>query len=266
MLTRRSRLSQGVVKLQHLAQRRWGLPGTVYEAVGQIYQGHGERLPWIPVRTEHPENMKNCYKCKLSLDLASFNVAKTSRDGLHWWCKVCLKSYRENNKERIKVDNKKYKETKKRCQREWKDRNRDRLNAYRSRPERLAKRRTRDLARSASDINLRLKKSLRERLRKAIKSQLLKPSMSKIEHLIGCSFECFKNHMESQFLDGMDWSNWAQKGWHVDHVKPLVCFDLSSPDEVLKAMHYTNLQPLWWRDNLSKGCLDIGRYPVQRTQ
>ena len=70
--------------------------------------------------------------------------------------------------------------------------------------------------------------------------------------LIGCTWEQLKVHMESQFKPGMTWRNHSKFGWHIDHIRPLSSFDLTQPDQMEKAMHYTNLQPLWWRENVSK--------------
>jgi hypothetical protein len=71
--------------------------------------------------------------------------------------------------------------------------------------------------------------------------------------LIGCDRETFISHIEKQFTEGMTWQNYGLKGWHVDHILPLSSFDLTIEDEVKKACHFTNLQPLWWQDNLEKG-------------
>ena len=71
--------------------------------------------------------------------------------------------------------------------------------------------------------------------------------------LIGCSFDYLKNHLECQFDDEMSWCNWGMKGWHIDHIIPCASFDLTNPEEQQICFHYSNLQPLWARDNMSKG-------------
>jgi hypothetical protein len=62
-----------------------------------------------------------------------------------------------------------------------------------------------------------------------------------------------KLYLESKFQPGMSWDNWGRTGWHIDHIKPLALFNLSDRKQFLEACHYTNLQPLWAKDNLSKG-------------
>ena len=64
--------------------------------------------------------------------------------------------------------------------------------------------------------------------------------------------QTLKQHLESQFKDGMSWNNHGVKGWHIDHIKPCASFDLTDPEEQKKCFHFSNLQPLWWIDNLKK--------------
>ena len=51
----------------------------------------------------------------------------------------------------------------------------------------------------------------------------------------------------------MNWQNHSKIGWHIDHKLPLDFFNLTDKIQLSKACHYTNLQPLWAFDNLSKG-------------
>ncbi len=71
--------------------------------------------------------------------------------------------------------------------------------------------------------------------------------------LLGTSVSGLREWLQAQFLPGMSWDNMGRFGWHIDHRIPCAAFDLSDPLEQKLCFHYTNLQPLWWRDNLSKG-------------
>jgi len=104
--------------------------------------------------------------------------------------------------------------------------------------------------RRKEDVNFRLRKTLRGRLKAAIKNN--QKTGSAVRDL-GCSVEELKIYLESKFQPGMTWENWSLHGWHIDHIIPLSLFNLSDRDQLRKACHYTNLQPLWAKDNLSKG-------------
>ena len=70
--------------------------------------------------------------------------------------------------------------------------------------------------------------------------------------LTGCSFEFLKEYLEAKFQDGMTWENHDE--WYVDHIKPCSSFNLEDPEEQTKCFYYKNLQPLWAKENLDKGC------------
>ena len=100
-----------------------------------------------------------------------------------------------------------------------------------------------------NDINFKMKRVLRSRVFGAMKGA--KKSKKTME-LLGCDIEFFKKHMENLFEEGMTWQNYGRGGWHVDHIMPCSSFDLSMPEQQKLCFHYTNLQPLWQTDNLTK--------------
>ena len=126
-----------------------------------------------------------------------------------------------------------------------KDKIRDRLKRYRQEHRQEINEYFRN--KYKTDINYKLSELLRNRVRNAIKSY--KRPGSAVKDL-GCTVQELKEHLELQFKPGMTWDNHGQ--WHIDHIKPLSIFDLSDPEQFMEACHYSNLQPLWAKDNLSK--------------
>lgn len=104
--------------------------------------------------------------------------------------------------------------------------------------------------RAKEDIQFKLSKNLRSRLHDAVRHD--RKGGSAVRDL-GCTIGEFKLYLESLFKPGMSWDNWSITGWHIDHIVPLVKFDLSNREQFLKACHYTNLQPLWYLENVAKG-------------
>jgi len=51
----------------------------------------------------------------------------------------------------------------------------------------------------------------------------------------------------------MTLDNYGKHTWHIDHIIPISSFDLNDPNQVAIAFHYTNLQPMWAKENISKG-------------
>jgi hypothetical protein len=111
-------------------------------------------------------------------------------------------------------------------------------------------------ARIAKSIRIRVWHSLNRGEKTARKS-------GKTFDLVGCSIDGLRSYLEARFKPGMTWENWG-KGvgkWHIDHVKPLAGFDLTSVEQQKEAFHFTNLQPLWSEENWTKGDRDPSEVP-----
>lgn len=75
----------------------------------------------------------------------------------------------------------------------------------------------------------------------------------KQNEILGCSPFFLKSYLESLFTEGMSWDNYGMEGWWIDHIKPCDSFKPFTEEQQRECFHYTNLQPLWWYENISKG-------------
>lgn len=149
----------------------------------------------------------------------------------------------------------------------------ERIKEYNQRPEVRKKINIRRMNEYHSDIakrfRLNLSRSLNKKLKKALKGEKFEEKNT-MEYL-GCSMEEFIKYIEDQFEEGMSWENYGRiedvRCWHLDHRIPAF-YKENEDDEItkeviIKRSHYTNFQPMWEDENISKGNKYVGKY-IQR--
>lgn len=98
------------------------------------------------------------------------------------------------------------------------------------------------------DVAFRLKALLRTRIIGALRG--INKSNNTLNLLGIPNIEFLKKYLENKFKPGMSWEK--RNLIHIDHIIPCKAFDLTDPKQQAKCFHYTNLQPLWAHENLSK--------------
>lgn len=175
------------------------------------------------------ERVRTCVRNKRS-KMAPGEMAKITRE------------YRAKDPEKWRTYNREYAQknaTQKREHvRKYIRNNRDKINAY------MRKRR-------AENIQFGIASRLRDRLRGILRKKKTPKAASTLE-LIGCDYETVRAHLESKFTEGMSWEVFLTGAIHIDHIKPLSKFDLTTPEGQKAAMNWKNLQPLWATDNFLK--------------
>ena len=75
------------------------------------------------------------------------------------------------------------------------------------------------------------------------------------ENLTGYTLDVLKRHLEKQFIDNMSWENYGFNGWVIDHKTPISVFNFTKPEhkDFKRCWALSNLQPMWFVDNCSKG-------------
>ena len=233
--------------------------------------------------------MKKCCVCNIEKPLTDFGLLKSTKDGHRYDCKDCKRERSANDRLKNKTPKKEnysypvrtiicnecgveytdnFSHTTKFCSQTCRYKNQNKRGYVVGQKEKYLLNNPQKKKQTAVDskkrnwnnpkniesrklysqkLEVRLKNALRSRIKIAIK----KPAKKTRTHLlVGCSIQELKLHIEKQFQSGMTWENWAQFGWHLDHIKPLS--SAKNIEEMESLCHYTNLQPLWWRDNLSK--------------
>jgi hypothetical protein len=160
--------------------------------------------------------------------------------------------YKNNGKQKAKEWGLRNKDKKAFSFKKWYENNKNYHNEYREKNLERARKIEREYNRKKRlKIEIRLKNSISERIRAMIKKKGSQKINTAVDYL-GCNQKEFLKYIESKFQNGMTFDNYGKFGWHIDHIIPCSAFDLTKEEEQKKCFHYTNLQPLWWRDNIIK--------------
>ena len=185
--------------------------------------------------------IKTCNKCGNEKKLY-----ETGDGRKYFKCSECSNKrsriYYEKNKEQLRKKNKFY-------QREYYLKNKIRYNEMSSNWNKNNVDRRREITKKHKQIpEIKFKENIRHRIYMFMKTKNMCKN-NKTFIIVGLPPNELRIFIEKKFTDGMTWENYGT--WHVDHIIPLD--SAKTETEMYSLCHYSNLQPLWANENLSKG-------------
>jgi hypothetical protein len=202
-------------------------------------------------KIENEFEMKHCYTCDKWKALSEYNKQSSSWDKLARMCRSCYSEYKNSKRK----NDEKYKQSdilyKQKYQQSGRRKEVSKIRYEAKKDEIIKKCVAYNKKKYNTDPYFKVVFSIRTRISKLLK-QKNADKYNKFYNYLGCSKEEFILYFQSKFKEGMTWENHGE--WHIDHIKPCSLFNLLNEDEQKKCFHYTNLQPLWACENLSKGC------------
>jgi len=191
--------------------------------------------------------IKVCSRCNQQKSFNEYHKDKKGIFGLKSSCKSCIstymKSYTQENKERIKQYEKEYRSNNG-------EKIKQKVNEYRLKHKEHLYKKSKEYHFQQYHISpyFKIKRLLRDRVSKILGN---KGVTKKSNELLGCSGIELKTHLESLFFKEMSWNNHGEI-WEIDHIKPCASFDLTDPQQQKECFHYTNLQPLFKTSDIAK--------------
>jgi hypothetical protein len=191
---------------------------------------------------------KICNKCNKEQLIDEFKIYNKITGARINECRSCkiqyLKLYNEKTKKIRQIQKKQYREKNKEVLLDKKKKyytdNKEKIKKYKKKWE---------TDKRKNDTLFKLKQILRHRVYIFLKRKKLSKKNKTLD-MVGCTPEFLKEYLENKFQPNMSWENYGD--WHIDHIIPLN--ESQNENDLYKLCHYTNLQPLWAKDNLSKGC------------
>lgn len=177
------------------------------------------------------------------------------------------KEYRHNyylkNREKLRKQQKEYykkwyainKDEKQRKNNIWLENNREKRKEYlemyeKENHDKILKRKLkRRKERIKNDIIFKLKEQARDTIKKSFRG-FLKGKRGRTKVLLGCDLDFFVNYLLETYKNNYGVNYDYKEKVHIDHIIPLAT--ANSEEDIIKLCHYTNLQLLKAKDNLSK--------------
>jgi hypothetical protein len=177
--------------------------------------------------------MKTCKKCNIEKSFTEYCKRKEEKDGLHRYCKMCMRQRLKNE-----YNNDKEKHLKR--TRQYQNENRDYFRQKSNSHYHNNKDYYREWNQNKMDTDpiFRLRHAINALINFHLKEG---KSQSSIDYL-GCTIQEYKIYLEPMFTSEMNWDNYGHY-WEIDHIYPLAKGG---------SFHYTNTQPLTITDNRSK--------------
>ena len=165
--------------------------------------------------------------------------------------------YREKTNEWLKVWRKENKDKTNKAHNKWVNKNKEkvynnnRIWKENNKEEHLKRRRESQKIRRNSDPLYKFSQNIRLLISNSFRRSVTKfKKRNHSEEILGCSIDEFRKYILSLCPDGVTLEDFGRFGYHIDH--KISIDSAETEEEIVKLNHYTNLQPLWWMDNLSK--------------
>lgn len=196
--------------------------------------------------------LKKCSKCGLVLPLNSFGVLNSAICGRKSSCKKCRSILEPSRVEYYKKWREENFEIKARLDKEYREKNIEKIKSYKKSPE-YKKIKALSDKKQYEKIKKDPKRLLNAKVKSSMSESIKFNKKNSYFKILGYTIDDLKIKLENTFSKGMSWDNYGRNGWHIDHIKPLVLFDMTKESEFISAWSLNNLQAMWESDNCSKG-------------
>lgn len=186
--------------------------------------------------------MKLCKHCGNEYPIEEFRYGKSS-------CYSCQKEmsreWKKKNKERMAEYG-----------HQWRQKHHEAIQAYnaayaQANKEVIQRRSSKyHTERAKVDFGFKLAKNLRTSLRHLVKLGNMAKGAKALQ-LLGCELEFLKTWFKYNFTSDMNFENHGVV-WHIDHTIPVSLFNLTNNEEAKACFHWSNLKPMYAKDNMSK--------------